>query len=420
MENTIPAGNRLPTQQVRLLVLLERLLAIRATAVKPALTEAANLAAASVAADKVDIFLHESATETLVAIGTSDTPMGRQERALGLDRLPLANGGRVAEVFQNGKIHQSGQVDTDPNELRGIREALGVKSSLIVPLDVAEVRRGALLLSSARRDAFSVEDRMSVELIARWVGLIVERAELIERLQRDASEEARRLTAEELMTVLAHDLRNYLAPLLARVQLLHLHAEREGRTRDLAETEGLMQGLQRLQHFVADMLDLARIEEGLFALVREPVNLADLARLIATTTQSPDFRVTVDAPAALIAHVDIDRIRQALGNLLANAARHAPGSPVTLRAGTESRVGGEYVVLAVSDRGPGISAHLLPRLTERFVRGARTQGLGLGLYLVRRIAEAHGGKLEAESTFGKGATFRLVLPADIPPMDADE
>lgn len=93
-----------------------------------------------------------------------------------------------------------------------------------------------------------------------------------------------------------------------------------------------------------------------------------------------------------------------------NARRHAPGSYVLVQVRHESGGDGELVTLSVQDRGPGIAPELLRRLVERFVRGQRDGGLGIGLYLARRIAEAHGGRLEATSQVGQGATFRLVLP----------
>lgn len=87
---------------------------------------------------------------------------------------------------------------------------------------------------------------------------------------------------------------------------------------------------------------------------------------------------------------------------------------VAVRVRRETCCDGETVVVSVEDRGPGIAPELLRRLMERFVRGQGAGGLGLGLYLARRIAEAHGGRLEAASRVGQGASFRLLLPI-LPP-----
>jgi hypothetical protein len=118
------------------LTTLERLLAIQATAVKPALDEATTYIAQALRADKVDAFLYDPAITSLVAVGTSHTPMGAHQHALGLDRLPLANGGRTVEVFQTGVPYHSGQVDTDQGELLGVRDGLGIRSAMAVRLDV--------------------------------------------------------------------------------------------------------------------------------------------------------------------------------------------------------------------------------------------------------------------------------------------
>jgi two-component system OmpR family sensor kinase len=135
---------------------------------------------------------------------------------------------------------------------------------------------------------------------------------------------------QELVTILAHDLGNYLTPLLGRVQILHRRATREGRTREVQDALMLQQGLQRLQQLIADLLDVGRIEQGVFTVARQPVNLSDLAHEAASALQTPQFRVEIHAPDELVVMVEPNRIRQAIENLLSNARRHAPGSPMLL------------------------------------------------------------------------------------------
>src|SRR3712207_5369906 len=137
----VARGGEPPATHVRA---LERLLAIQALSVKPALDEASTVIADAIGADKMDVFLYEPASHTLVAAGTSRTPMGEQQQALGLDRLPIANGGRAVEVFQTGQVYHHGQMDTDLEELLGVREALGIRSAVVVPLDLRGVRRGVV------------------------------------------------------------------------------------------------------------------------------------------------------------------------------------------------------------------------------------------------------------------------------------
>src|SRR5215213_8738598 len=110
----------------RLLGTLQRLLSLRTVELHPALTEASDWVAEALAADKVDVLLYDAASDSLVAMGTSDTPMGRRQHELGLDRLPLANGGPQVRVFLVGVPYLTGLADRDPEQLRGNVEGLGI------------------------------------------------------------------------------------------------------------------------------------------------------------------------------------------------------------------------------------------------------------------------------------------------------
>src|SRR5829696_2084818 len=124
-----------PDQQARLSNVLARLLDVRAASVPAALTEVADLLTEAFRADKIDVMFYESASHSLVAVGTSDTPMGRRQHELGLNRVPLANGGRSVEVFETGTPFRTGRVDQDPHELPGLFQGLGIRSEIIAPLD---------------------------------------------------------------------------------------------------------------------------------------------------------------------------------------------------------------------------------------------------------------------------------------------
>ena len=399
----------------RYLATLERLLAIKATAVKPALNEASDLIALVLGADKVDAFVYEERTHTLVAIGTSNTAMARQEVALGLDRLPLANGGRAVQVYQTGTPFRHGELDKDLEEIRGIRESLQVRSVLCVPLVVDSTRRGVLQVDSARPHAFTQHDHEFLSAVADWVGLILHRSELVERLTREAHGHARRVAAEEIVTIVAHDLRNYLSPLVTRVQVLRSVAERNGHPSYVAEADELAQRLQRFSGLLTDLLDVARLERGLFSPDRRPVDLGALVREAVQAMKSTTLGFQLRVVDGIVLEVDPNRIRQAVDNLLVNAARHAPGTDVTVAIQRVTHDAKDAVAISVEDCGPGIEPDLLPRLTEAFVRGSKGRGLGIGLYLVRGIVEAHDGTLEVESTLGSGSVFRIVLPSPAAP-----
>src|SRR5215210_5964620 len=153
----------------RFLATLEQLLAIRSTELDEALDQAADLVASALGADKVDAFLFEPESQSLVAHGTSRTPMGHEQHAIGMDRLPLANGGRTVEVFQSGKSRLTGRADEDPGELRGLTEGLGIRSMICARLGVDCETRGVLSVASAMPDQWSEDDLRFVEAAARWV-----------------------------------------------------------------------------------------------------------------------------------------------------------------------------------------------------------------------------------------------------------
>ena len=182
----------------RLLFTLERLLEIRATGLEAALDEASDLLVAALDADKADVFVHEAETQTLIARGTSRTPMGRRQQEIGMHRLPLVSGGRSALVFQTGEPFITGRADLDPVELRGITEGLGVRSELLCAVQVAGERRGVLSVVSAKPDLFTDRDLAFLTAASSWVGMVMHRAELVEQIARESVQQGRREAAEEL------------------------------------------------------------------------------------------------------------------------------------------------------------------------------------------------------------------------------
>jgi DNA-binding CsgD family transcriptional regulator len=185
-------------QDDRLLLMLQRLLGIRSVEFRDTFTDAATLIAETFGADKCDVFVHQPARNSLVALGTSRTPMGERQLALGLDVLPLANGGRVSRVFESGTPHLTGRADEDPEELRGVVEGLGVRSVINLPLDIDGRRRGVLQVDSATPDFFGERDLRVLQAVAGWVELIMHRAELIEQREAEAERRGGRRGAEEL------------------------------------------------------------------------------------------------------------------------------------------------------------------------------------------------------------------------------
>lgn len=393
----------------RQLELLEALLRIPAGDMNAALTQVSDLLAAATGSDKIDAFLYDPSRDSLVAVGTSTQPLSALQRSLGLDVLQLSNGGQTVQVFRTGKTYVSGRVDMDADELRGIREALKVRSEIGVPLDVGGTRRGMLMLASQQPDFYSPEDVRFIESVAHWVGVVAHRAELVEEIGRNAAEQGRRAAAEELVTVLAHDLRNHLSPLNMRLELLGLRAKRDGRAEDARDAQAASRAVTRLAGLVSDILDVARIDQGVFTLDPEPIDLGLLVQDTVSILSTPERPVRLQLQQErIMVSADSARLRQCIENIIANAVQKSPANiPVSVFVERKEK----SASVEVLDEGPGIPEDILPHVFERYVSGSRRQGgLGLGLYLAKRIAAVHGGDLTVASQPGKGARFCLTLP----------
>ena len=404
------------TLSQRLLDVLEQLLQLPGGDLEATLSRVSDVIARTSGADKVDAFLYDPRRDSLVAVGSSTQPMSQLQHELGLDVLQLSNGGHTVNVYRNGETYLCGHVDEDKDELRGIREALEIRSEIGVPLEVGGERRGMIMLASRTRQFFSEADARFMETVARWAGVVTHRAELAEEIGRNAIEQGRRAGAEELVTVLAHDLRNYLAPLTMRLQVLRVRAEREKRQDELRDIDLLGRSIGRLGELVNDILDVSRIDRGIFQIQPQRIELSALVRDIVGAFESAQHAIEIAVQEGDAIHVagDPARLRQCLENVIANAIQKSPASAaINVFVRREERSGRERQALVeVIDEGPGIPPEQLPYLFDRYRTGRLGEGgLGLGLYLSKRIAATHGGDLTAESPPGKGARFTLSLPA---------
>ena len=243
--------------------------------------------------------------------------------------------------------------------------------------------------------------------------------------QKRAEDELRRVAADlseadhrksEFLATLAHELRNPLAPIRTGLDLLRMTPRDPDA---LARVHAMMdRQLGHLIHLVDDLLDIARITRGKIELKRESVDLKVIAQMAVETSaaliEAHGHRLDVDLPEEpLPLEADVTRMVQVLANLLNNAAKYTPaGGRVALSAWREDG----HAVVAVSDTGIGIPPDAIGSVFEMFtqVRGSldRAQGgLGIGLSLVRRLVELHGGRVSAVSAGrGHGSTFTVRLP----------
>jgi signal transduction histidine kinase len=180
-----------------------------------------------------------------------------------------------------------------------------------------------------------------------------------------------------------------------------------------ARADAILRAASRMDAMVEDLLDAARLESGRLRLSLERVNLEDfvdeLFSRLGTSLEVERVIVNVPRSEGIALDVDPRRLERVIVNLLSNALKFCPEGAVRLAA--ERRDG--WVVLSVSDEGPGIDPVDVPNLFTRYHQGRRTpsrDGIGLGLYGARLLVEAHGGRISVESAPGAGSTFRVELP----------
>lgn len=299
---------------------------------------------------------------------------------------------------------------------------------LVLPLDAGAGPVGAMAIE--RAGDLGPAARVAAEEMAMHLAMGIENARLTLRQRRFSEELELKVAAatarlreldeakSEFLSVVSHELRTPLTALQGFTELLlsrpvppeqarrflgHLHVE-----------------AQRLGRIVAELLDLARIQAGrALELRKDRLDLNELlernVELFASEHRSHRFLWAPCAPA-LAVEADRDAVDRMVKNLLSNAVKYSPhGGRVAVASGPAPDRPG-MIELAVEDDGIGIPAEQLPRVFDRYVRiahpdTAAVRGLGLGLGLVKALAEAHGGTVEVESLPGKGSRFRVLLPA---------
>jgi two-component system OmpR family sensor kinase len=397
------------------LELLQRLLMLEVSDLQGTLHQTANVLADAFDSDKIDVFLAHPEQEILIAYGTSNTPMGRLQREIGLHRLAFENGGRAVQVFQSGASYLTGHADQDPLELAGIKWDLGVRSMMLVPLLVNGVRRGVLLVSSATPDYYSEEHLRFLQTVTKWVGDVTHRAELTEQHEKLLVAQARQGVAEELLTVVAHDIKNFITPLALRLMVMRRRAHDEQRHQDESHVVEAEHTLRYFRSLIDTLLDVTRLDHGLFGIERIDTHLNTLMAETVDMLRLSEVEITLNMPDDITAAIDPLRFQLVLTNLISNAIQHG-GAPegITVNLHHSYHEVEVWMVITVEDRGQGIDVEALPQLFERYWTGRQSAGLGLGLYLAKQIVEAHGGTLTVDSHAASGTCFRIEMPTQTP------
>jgi signal transduction histidine kinase len=274
-------------------------------------------------------------------------------------------------------------------------------------------------------------------VVALIVGSTTARLRTAERAMRERADDEHELrkaaeelahAREEVLGVVAHDLRNPLSAILGAASLLE---DPRQDPREAREVHGLIRRtVDRMNGLIGDLLDITRLEAGRLVLEQEPVSVTDLLSQTResweATAATRELSLEVDAgPEGLAVFADRSRALQVLDNLVGNAVKFSQaGGRIAVRA-TRSEGSSTEVRFTVSDTGPGIPPEVMNELFQRFWQAyaADRRGIGLGLAICKGIVEAHGGRIWCESQLGRGARFTFTLPishqtaaALLPPM----
>ncbi|MGD9892073.1 MAG: sensor histidine kinase [Dehalococcoidia bacterium] len=216
-----------------------------------------------------------------------------------------------------------------------------------------------------------------------------------------------------LIATVSHELRSPLAVIMG-----YVHTLLDSVNRDAEQNREFLQiiaaSAEKLSVLVSDLTDAARMDAGAFQLQREPVRIERIAMRVVANHRvlAPCHRLTLEAaPDLPLADADPTRIEQVITNLIENAIKYSPsGGRVVVRI-----TAGDGLTVSVIDEGAGIDPAVIGRLFEPFYRAdgrleRRTHGAGLGLYICRRLIEAHGGRIGAESAAGAGSVFSFTIP----------
>jgi signal transduction histidine kinase len=262
---------------------------------------------------------------------------------------------------------------------------------------------GSLLLFRCDSDQSYTQDELKFAGdLSHQTALALDNARLLQQ-----AEEGLRMR-EELLSTVAHDLKNPLTSIRLNSEILLKHQA------DGEHVRRISQSSEEMERLIHDLLDLTKLESGRIRLDRKPHDADELISACVKTLQPQAEKNGIEIvkevrPGECIADCDRDRIIQVLSNLIGNAIKFTgKGGRVRI----EAQATGDGIRYSIIDNGPGISPQELPHIFDRYWQARRTQGgsAGLGLSIARGIVEAHGGRIWVESALRIGSRFFFTLP----------
>jgi PAS domain S-box-containing protein len=330
-----------------------------------------------------------------------------------------SSGGPTFQVMSTGRrllpdeatraLRQAGDGDA---EVPLLLRRLGLRTALALPLSVRGKTLAAMLLvSDTPGFQYGAHELALAEELARRASIAMDNAQLYRQ-----SQQAVRLR-EDFLSVASHELHTPLTPLRLQLQMLRRAlasgCHDESRLQLTEKVDKALGQVARLSRLVDDLLDVSRLTAGRLSLQREEVDLGELTRDLvqgfSEKARAAGCPLIVTIENATRGYWDRMHLEQILTNLLSNALKYGVGRPLEIHAGSSDG----WARWSLRDHGIGIAPEDLERIFGRFERAVSTRkygGLGLGLFISREIARAHGGDIRVESRLGAGALFTVELP----------
>jgi PAS domain S-box-containing protein len=333
------------------------------------------------------------------------------------------------EAALSGEVIITGATDHDPRHTRVLhRDPHG---HVIIPLSSHEQVLGVLFIHLPAGQAAPPPEREQLfRLMGRQIGISIENAQLYQRTdaqlhlkvgeltralstverERSRAEQSER-AKEEFVSMVSHDLRSPLTVILTDSGEYANGCKEPSCVESRASVR---HSARRMATMLNELVDSARLESGTLELQREPLDLgallSDLAGRAFPAVERPRLRLADPLPVVRLAG-DRSWLERALVNVIGNALKFSPGeTPVEISLAVD----GDAAVVTVADEGPGIPPDELPQIFQRFFRASNTrrriEGSGLGLFIARKVVEAHGGEASVQSELGRGTAIRFRLP----------
>lgn len=401
MTDNIRDSENLNTQELDAIYAISRVVT-RASELDASLDEIIGIARTVFIFDNVVLYVHNDA-ESIEPSYARAIGRGRNSES------DLAWGEPIAkDVLQKEKIIVRQEITGDFT-----KDRMKDRYFLGLPLIAVDQSIGALVFVRYGGPQFTPEHTHLAEYIAGHIAQLYEHGNLVTRLSLLEAERQLERLQDDFVATVSHELRTPLGFIKGyATSLLREDADWDEDTRREFLTI-IDEETDRLRELIDNILDSTRLQSGILRMEFQPLRIDTMLKDLSLRARSFDENINIEVnleTAPLIVQADPTRLVQVFDNLLSNAVKYAPYSTVNVTLSMQN----DHAHIEFSDQGPGIPAEDLPNIFTRFYRvpnqNKSIRGTGLGLFICRRIINAHQGEITAESKFGEGTTFQIYLP----------